>query len=96
MSSEVRFRAVDGPLVGLSALSSVERLEALAVPLDTQAFPQDIFLRIDASGPDSVEVPGDTLLQSAKYVREGRELLLGADGHTARFHGGFRVHRARG
>ena len=96
MSSEVRFRAVNGPLVGLSALPGVERLEALAVPLDTEAFPQDIFLRIDASGPDSVEVPGDTLLQSAKYIREGPELLLGADGHAIPIRGSFREHRTRG
>ena len=87
---------MDGPLVGLSALSSVERLEALAVPLDTEAFPEDIFLRIDPFGPDYVEVPGDTLLQSAKYIREGPELLLGAGGHAIPIRGSFREHRTRG
>lgn len=88
--SEVRFRAVEGPAVGLSALSGVEPPEASTVPPDRKASPQDNSLIIGASGPSSVGVPGGTSPQSAEYIRES------PDGHMARFRGSSCEHRAGG
>lgn len=93
MSSEITLRVVDGPLVGLSALSGAEMLSMSLVPFGLEPLPRDISLKIDASGPDSIEMPGGASPQSTEC---SDLLLVGADGHTIPIHGSCCEHRAGG
>lgn len=93
MSSKIRLRAVDGPLVGLSALSGAGMTATSLVPFELEPPTRDISLKTDASDSGSIGMPGSTSPQSTECPDL---LLVEADDHIVPIHGSSCEHRTGG